>query len=129
LPSLFNLLKDYIAEYIELFSKHVIYQKYLKLKITVHIVKNSSVYNKDYMLIIKIYFIFKLYLNYYIFKLLHILQKKKIENSCLTFLTERLRFFTVVLASSFARVIFVNRRRQLPEGFAAGAGSFRRIRD
>lgn len=34
-----------------------------------------------------------------------------------------------VLASSFARVIFVNRRRQLPEGFAAEAGSFRRIRD
>lgn len=35
----------------------------------------------------------------------------------------------LVLASNFARVIFVNRRRQLPEGFATGAGSFRRIRD
>jgi len=35
----------------------------------------------------------------------------------------------LVLASNFARVIFVNCRRQLPEGFATGAGSFRRIRD
>lgn len=40
--------------------------------------------------------------------------------------------FTIVLsvlASIFTLVIFVDRRRQLPEGFVARVGSFRRIRD
>lgn len=42
------------------------------------------------------------------------------------------QMFTVVvsvLASILALVIFVDRRRQLPKGFAARVGSFRRIRD
>lgn len=59
---------------------------------------------------------------------------RKIENTCAKFLTQTGTNVhgcsaPFVLASSLARVIFGNRRRQLPEGFVAEAGSFRRIRD
>lgn len=61
---------------------------------------------------------------YFAFKLSHryFMRNKKLFLHEISDIPEH-TVVSFVLASSFARVIFVNRRRQLPEGFAARAGS------